>query len=505
MRIDLGERVAEVGPARLGTQEGEFPDAGGRTIHIFPTGRANIDGWGRRSRYAPATRSGGHTWWKVECEDPDGESTTSGLAVAGLTDNEARDLGVERWRSPVVIAWSPQEWRVLTSDGLSTMTTGWRLRTAPAVARRAARRVLTPIATPEPMAAPEPVEDVAPSPVIWPKPPKLRAARARRLVLDSLDRTQVPVDDEVRDRLAEIDDRLRDGSLLIFCRTLTGGGRVQIEIDTWPPTEITEVAEYFGEELLAVYQGRPLFQGSWERRVSGIPYGSVMSMKVWQILGGERRVHVLRRRGVVEVHVEHGETVEVRDLGPGADAISHAAGHRPELFSLPSHAAVDIACDDPDGVADLLSLSDKGQVDAPLDEEEEEEEEFNRTWYDGTVGVRLNINGVPYTAGQCDNTWVFFPLEQPDGRSGPPEPLVDAIHSEDSYGWEGGSPGSASHFWEGIGRVRPGLNIAWCAYDEGGFILLGRGDLDAFAVKAMAQGFLAGQDDDEDSQGASND
>lgn len=120
-----------VEPRPRGTAEGFFPVPGGDTvIHV-------ITAHNPRSRTAPAdanaraqrllldeVRRRGLTWWPAEGGDAGGTHREESVAVLGLGDAAARELG-RRFGQDAVFAWPPGAWRVLACDTDAVAVSGW--------------------------------------------------------------------------------------------------------------------------------------------------------------------------------------------------------------------------------------------------------------------------------------------------------------------------------------------------------------------------------------------
>lgn len=129
--IRLRDRTVHVEPRPSGTAEGPFPEAaGGATVHV-------ITAWNPGGRTAPAdanarahhllldeVRRRGLAWWSAEGGDTGGTHREESIAVAGLSDTAARDLG-RRFGQDAIFAWTPGAWSVLACDTDAAAVCGW--------------------------------------------------------------------------------------------------------------------------------------------------------------------------------------------------------------------------------------------------------------------------------------------------------------------------------------------------------------------------------------------
>ncbi|MET8008169.1 hypothetical protein [Nonomuraea glycinis] len=99
------------------------------------------------------------------------------------------------------------------------------------------------------------------------------------------------------------------------------------------------------------------------------------------------------------------------------------------------------------------------------------------------------LNNVRQFTAQLDDRRILIPMNL--DNDGFPEPIVQRTYATDSYTFDGGSPASNSSWQDGMGLVRGDLHIAWSVYDEGGYVMLGRGDAGEFMAKIGAAGFFA--------------
>jgi hypothetical protein len=69
-------------------------------------------------------RRRGLTWWPAEGGDVRGTHREESVAVVGLSDTAARDLG-RHFGQDAVFAWTPDAWRVLACDNDAASVSGW--------------------------------------------------------------------------------------------------------------------------------------------------------------------------------------------------------------------------------------------------------------------------------------------------------------------------------------------------------------------------------------------
>jgi hypothetical protein len=209
----------------------------------------------------------------------------------------------------------------------------------------------------------------------------------------------------------------------------------------------------------------------------------------------------------------------VIDLGPvPEDPLAAALDRVPDLLTFPSEAAVEIECpaEDAERVADLVKpvfdefycveeLFEYDDYELPDDDDDWDEEDWEdhdaardrawphedeRTygWYDGLSAVRIHINGILHLAAEVDGRWILVPMDP--HQEFPPLPMPGGYFAENSYGFDGGSPISNSHWWTGSGNIRGDLHIAWAAWDEGGEVLVAHCDRQEFERRVHAWGYL---------------
>ncbi|MFI8857503.1 DUF3293 domain-containing protein [Streptomyces prasinus] len=130
--IRFGDRAVRVSPRPRGTVGGFFPvpAGGGATVHVItawnPRGRTASNDANARAQHLllNEVRLRGLTWWPAEGGDACGTHREESVAVVGLSDTAARDLG-RRFGQDAVFAWTPDAWRVLACDTGAVAVSGW--------------------------------------------------------------------------------------------------------------------------------------------------------------------------------------------------------------------------------------------------------------------------------------------------------------------------------------------------------------------------------------------
>ncbi|WP_037626879.1 DUF3293 domain-containing protein [Streptomyces aureus] len=129
--IRFQDRTVHVEPRSPGTAEGPFPEpAEGATVHVItawnPRGRtASPDANARAHRLLLVeVRHRGLTSWLAEGGDVRGTHHEESVAVVGLGDTAARELG-RRFGQDAVFAWTSDAWRVLACDDDAASVSGW--------------------------------------------------------------------------------------------------------------------------------------------------------------------------------------------------------------------------------------------------------------------------------------------------------------------------------------------------------------------------------------------
>ncbi|MGY4982429.1 DUF3293 domain-containing protein [Streptomyces sp. 900105755] len=129
--IRFPDQTVRVEPRSSGTAEGSFPEpAGGGTVHVItawnPRGRAASPDANARAHHLllAEIRRRGLTWWSAEGGDAPGTHREESVAIVGLSDTAARDLG-HCFGQDAIFAWTPGAWRVLACDTGAAAVSGW--------------------------------------------------------------------------------------------------------------------------------------------------------------------------------------------------------------------------------------------------------------------------------------------------------------------------------------------------------------------------------------------
>ncbi|MFJ8269338.1 DUF3293 domain-containing protein [Streptomyces sp. NPDC094154] len=146
VHIRFQDRTVRVEPRPWGTVEGLFPEpADSATVHV-------ITAWNPRGRTEPLdtnTRAQGLlldeislrglAWWFAEGGDAGGTHREESVAVVGLGDTAARELG-HRFGQDAIFAWTPDAWRVLACDSDAVALSGWAVLDRPEEGRTSSPR-----------------------------------------------------------------------------------------------------------------------------------------------------------------------------------------------------------------------------------------------------------------------------------------------------------------------------------------------------------------------------
>ena len=120
----------------LGTRSGVFPDEQGRTIHVITAhnpGAVSSAAENARRHHALAVHLQGLVGvevWRAVGGDPKWIHSEESLAVVGLSDSQACEIGA-MFDQDAIFAWSPQYLTVLACDGSRTHITGWKALEGP--------------------------------------------------------------------------------------------------------------------------------------------------------------------------------------------------------------------------------------------------------------------------------------------------------------------------------------------------------------------------------------
>ncbi|MFF7971672.1 DUF3293 domain-containing protein [Streptomyces sp. NPDC007905] len=129
--IRFPDRTVHIAPRPSDTAEGSFPEvAGGATVHVItawnPLGcTASADANARaQSLLLDEVHRRGLSWWSAVGGDVCGRHSEESVAVVGLSDTAARDLG-RRFGQDAIFAWTPDAWRILACDSDAATVSGW--------------------------------------------------------------------------------------------------------------------------------------------------------------------------------------------------------------------------------------------------------------------------------------------------------------------------------------------------------------------------------------------
>ncbi|MDX3412824.1 DUF3293 domain-containing protein [Streptomyces griseoincarnatus] len=130
--IRFGERTVRIAPRPQATAGGFFPvpDGSGATVHVIsawnPYGRTASDDANARAQrlLLDEIRRRRFTSWSAVGGDVSGTHREESVAVVGLDDAAARDLG-RRFGQDAVFAWTSGAWRVLACDTDAVAVGGW--------------------------------------------------------------------------------------------------------------------------------------------------------------------------------------------------------------------------------------------------------------------------------------------------------------------------------------------------------------------------------------------
>ncbi|MFD5520402.1 DUF3293 domain-containing protein [Streptomyces sp. NPDC127066] len=129
--IHFSGRTVRVEPRSPGTAEGSLPEpAGDAALHV-------VTAWNPRGRTCSAeynARAHGLlldeldrrrlTWWPAVGGDASGTHIEESVAVVGMSDEAARELGL-RFGQDAIFTWTPDAWRVSACDSETAAESGW--------------------------------------------------------------------------------------------------------------------------------------------------------------------------------------------------------------------------------------------------------------------------------------------------------------------------------------------------------------------------------------------
>ncbi|MFB7246658.1 DUF3293 domain-containing protein [Streptomyces populi] len=135
--IHFPDRTVRVGPRSPGTVEGTFPEpADGAALHV-------ITAWNPRGRTSSAEYNAhAHgllldeldrrrlAWWPAAGGDTSGTHTEESVAVVGMSEDAARELG-RRFGQDAIFTWTPDTWRLSACDGDTAAVSGWAASARP--------------------------------------------------------------------------------------------------------------------------------------------------------------------------------------------------------------------------------------------------------------------------------------------------------------------------------------------------------------------------------------
>ncbi|MFJ6833828.1 DUF3293 domain-containing protein [Streptomyces sp. NPDC091209] len=129
--IHFHDRTVRVEPRSPGTAEGSFPNAaGGTALHVItawnPFGRTASAEYNARAHglLLDELARQGLTWWPAAGGDARGMHVEESVAVAGMSDDAAHELG-RRFGQDAIFTWTPDAWRLSVCDGDTAATSGW--------------------------------------------------------------------------------------------------------------------------------------------------------------------------------------------------------------------------------------------------------------------------------------------------------------------------------------------------------------------------------------------
>jgi 5,10-methylenetetrahydrofolate reductase len=112
----------------VGQVQGDFPERSGRTIHVItaanPYGRPASDEDNDRAHQALLQELREFVTFLAVGGDPGGSHTEQSVAVVGLRDAEAVELG-RRFHQDAVFAWTPQSLTLISCESAIEAVRGW--------------------------------------------------------------------------------------------------------------------------------------------------------------------------------------------------------------------------------------------------------------------------------------------------------------------------------------------------------------------------------------------
>jgi hypothetical protein len=132
--IQVGGRIIRILPDAAGQVSGDFPDPSGRTIHVItaanPYGRPASDEDNERTHQELLQALREWVTFPAVGGDPSGSHAEQSVAVVGLSDAAAVELG-RRFEQDAVFAWTPQSLTLLSCVSDIEAVRGWCQREVP--------------------------------------------------------------------------------------------------------------------------------------------------------------------------------------------------------------------------------------------------------------------------------------------------------------------------------------------------------------------------------------
>lgn len=147
VRMDAPCGSVWVHPAPVGEIDGSFPDPDGRSIFIItahnPEGlqASAEENRAAHARLMTSVVERDLEYWPAVGGDPTWAHTEISLAVLGLDEREARQIGRE-FGQEAIFVWTPSSWVVLGCQGSRRVESGWRVSREASERIRAAKEML---------------------------------------------------------------------------------------------------------------------------------------------------------------------------------------------------------------------------------------------------------------------------------------------------------------------------------------------------------------------------
>jgi hypothetical protein len=129
VRPDEGNVVVQAAPPG---EVGVWPWAAPSPVFVLTAwdpGDERFDLPANRARQAALNaelRRGARNTWVARGADPETGYRDEGVAVAGVDEREALELGT-RYGQDAVFAWTPNEWAIVACDGTRRLSLGWHI------------------------------------------------------------------------------------------------------------------------------------------------------------------------------------------------------------------------------------------------------------------------------------------------------------------------------------------------------------------------------------------